>query len=298
MSMRARAAAAAMLLSGIASAAPLQCLGRGSSQWQVDETLLLVANPEGFENQLRANLCVPLFARPGVLFDYTQWDVGVFNYVSPVYVEQGVYVDVAPLSFLQLRADFAGLVEWPLPLDGAGYFSLPGYTNDYRDTQLPAADAKSALGLNATFSAVLQGAVPLGARLELLASDTALVDWWLVGTGAYYVNLRRDVVLARSDLLIKNIAFLMLSFTLLDGVWLRAGAVDDLSVVPASHAVINILSGYFSVPLRRDGALRELEPYVRLGAYTNHPWRRGFTLMAGISLGWALPRSDGPHGVN
>jgi hypothetical protein len=43
------------------------------------------------------------------------------------------------------------------------------------------------------------------------------------------------------------------------------------------------------VPIRRDQLLRDIEPYLRLGAYTAHGWRTGATLMAGVSVAWALP---------
>ena len=48
-------------------------------------------------------------------------------------------------------------------------------------------------------------------------------------------------------------------------------------------------SGGLSLPIRRDADLRDIEPFLRAGAYTAHGWRTGLTLMAGLSLAWALP---------
>lgn len=258
----------------------------------VDETLLLLANPEGFENQLRANACWPLIDRPGIMFDYAQLETGIFSYLSPVYVHQGAYVAVSPLSVLTVRADLAGLVIWPLPLDGAGYFELPGYQRDLSAVAFPASAARASHGVNGTLSVNLQGAVPLSGWLDLIVTDTFAADWFWVNGGAFYLNQRRDVVLRRSDVLLKNTAFLLFDFKVGRGVSLRAGAVDDLTFVPGSGEVQNIVSGFFSVPIRREGELRDLEPYVRAGGYTAHGWRRGFFVMLGISLAWAYPLSS------
>lgn len=280
---------AVALASSLAAAEPQQCLGRGKAQWQVDETLVVQVNPVGPENQARANLCLPLFDRPGILFDYTQFDVGFFSYVSPVYAHLGPYVAITPLSFVQFRLDVSGLVQWPLPLDGAGYYALPGYTRDYQDTSLPAAAARGAAGLNVTFSTTLQGAVPLTDRLELEATTTGAADYWNVGTGPAYVNLRRDMVMKQSDLLLKNTGFVFLDLKATETFSVQLGVSDDLTYVPGSGALLNIVSGVIKVLLRRDRDLRDIEAFVRLGAYTQHPFREGFTLLGGLSMGWAFP---------
>lgn len=280
----------------VAFAKPGQCLGRGTAQWMVDETLVAVANPEGFENQLRANACLPLTDRPGLLFDYTQVETGFFSYTSPVYVHLGTYAAISPLSFLTIRGDAAGLVIWPLPMDGAGYFSMPGYQKSLANVALPARDATSSSGLNLTLSATLQGALPLSRWLRIVATDTFAADYFYVSGGEYYVNQRRDVVLRKSDVLLKNTAFFAVDVLASSEVTVRLGAIDDLTWVPGSGELQNIASAFVSVPIRRDGLLRDIEPYVRAGAYTAHGWRSGFTVMAGVSLAWAMPmeRSASP----
>ena len=281
---------AALLAASPALAEPSQCLGRGKAQWMLDSTLLGVVNPIGVEEQVRANACLPLIDRPGLLFDYTSFDAGLFSYVSPVFAHVGGYVSVSPLSFLVLRADAAAVGIWPLPMDGAGYFEVKGYRGMVTDAEMPAAKARSSSGANVTFTATLQGAVPLSPRLELEAADAFGADWWLVGDRPYYVNQRRDVVLARSDWLIKNTATLILAVQASRDVSVHLGAIDDLTWVPASNVAINQLTGFFSVFIRRDAQLRDIEPFVRAGAYTQRgDTRQGFTLMFGISLGWAVP---------
>jgi hypothetical protein len=234
-------AALAVVVPAAASAEPQQCLGRGTAQWLVDETFLVVANPEGFENQLRANVCLPLIHRPGILFDYTALEAGAFNYVSPVYVHQGAYVQVTPLSFIQLRADAAAVGIWPLPLDGAGYFAFGGYTNQFADVTMPAHVARGSGGFNGTLSVNLQGEVPLTGRVSLIATSTFALDYWYVGDRSYYFNPRRDLVLAKSDTVVKETAFALVGLQLNPTTALHLGGVEDLSWVPSSGYVSNIV---------------------------------------------------------
>ncbi|MBS1150977.1 MAG: hypothetical protein H6Q89_2675, partial [Myxococcaceae bacterium] len=42
-------------------------------------------------------------------------------------------------------------------------------------------------------------------------------------------------------------------------------------------------------PIRREGVLRDIEPFVRFGAYTHHANRSGFQLFGGISIAWGMP---------
>src|SRR6266545_4862467 len=99
---------------------------------------------------------------------------------------------------------------WPLPLNGAGYYPVIGYGAPYDDTVLPAAKAGQARGVTVGLWATLQLAVDLVPRTKLILVDTLLAEGWLVGNEPFYVNLRRDVVLAGKDWLIKNTAMLIL----------------------------------------------------------------------------------------
>ena len=51
---------ALLLVSTRSQAASQACLGTGRPLVIVDETLIGLINPEGFENQLRTALCLPL----------------------------------------------------------------------------------------------------------------------------------------------------------------------------------------------------------------------------------------------
>jgi hypothetical protein len=271
-----------------AEAAPSQCLGTGGALVIFDETLVVSLSPDGFENQLKATLCQPLIKRPGILFDYSSWDVGVFNYLSPIYDQQGLTIGVVPLSFLELRVDASALGIWVLPLDGAGYFAFPSYTRQFTDKDLPNAQARTASGVNVTLSARLQGELPVFTQ-TLVVTNSFQLDYWYVGEGSHYYNARRDVVLARSDWVVKNNANLLFKVKASKEVSLQFGVQDDFTFVPASNYVANIIGVFLSVPIRREGFLRDIEPFVRFGAYTHHAYRSGFQLFAGISIAWGMP---------
>lgn len=287
---RASVIAALLLVPAAAEAGSQSCLGTGKPLVIVDETFVVVANPEGVENQLRTALCLPLTQLPGILHDYDGFEFGLFNYLSPVYDHQGIYAAISPLSFLELRAQAAVVPMWPLPLDGAGYYALSGYHAPHGDADLPARAGRSALGLDLTFTVVLQGAVDLAGPYGLIVTNSFSGDYWHVGDGAYFINLRQDAVLARSDWLIKNNGSILIETHLSDTVNLHVGINDDLTFVPASGYVGNILSLFVSVPIRREnGSPRDIEPFARFGTYTQHASRTGFMFFGGLSMAWGKP---------
>jgi hypothetical protein len=179
---------------------------------------------------------------------------------------------------------------------------LDRYQTGVPDAQAPIEKLQPTAGANVAFTATLQGAAPLGSRLQILASNTFGADWWTAGErGRYYLNFRRDVVLFHEDWVLKNTAQLALDIRGNDEVFIRVGAIDDLTYVPGVpgsnwNFVLNQLTGYFSVFVRRDlerhdTVLRDIEPYLRVGGYTHGDAARtsNVTVMTGISLAWALP---------
>ncbi|MGC4120737.1 MAG: hypothetical protein QM765_40395 [Myxococcales bacterium] len=293
--------AAALFASSPALAQPAQCLGTGQAKYVVDSTLLGLINPLGFEEQLTAKACYPLIDEPGILFDYSQWEAGAFTYVGPIYTHLGGFVAIAPLSILVLRAEASGVGFWTVPMAGAGYVPLSQYQKFVPDSQAPIEKLRPTTGVNVAFTATLQGAAPLGSRLQIMASDTFGADWWTMGESSHYLNFRRDVVLAREDWVLKNTLQVALDIRGNDEVFIRVGAIDDLTYVPGvpgSHwnFLLNQLTGYFSVFVRRDLVkhdtwLRDIEPYLRIGGYTHGDPNRTQNVMVltGISLAWALP---------
>jgi len=269
------------------------CFGEGRARLLATETLIVQTNPLGGENQLALGVCSPLIRSPGMLFDYTNLQAGLFNYLAPVYLHQGLYASVAPLSVLEIRAEFAGVAYWPLPiLDSAGYFALRDYRVRFDDAELPASRAGFSSGANANLIATLQGQVELTKFLNLSAVDSFGWEYWWMTGAPYYYNVRRDLVLAASDSLLKNMALLLVELVAWHDVALRVGVTDDLSYVPQSGYLANILAALVSVDVKHwplPGA--ELQPFLRAGVYTHHRFRSGPQILGGVSFSFdVMPR--------
>lgn len=277
--------------SGEARPAPAgkHCLDEARVKIAVDQTLGGSLNPSGVEQELALRLCAPLIRAPGVLFDLTSVEVGLLNILSPTYVHQGVFAAVTPLSPLVLRAELTGVYVWTLPLNGAGYFRYPGYDADARDELKTEDLAEQAAGYNLGLSATLRARIGPDRGAGLIVLDSFLAEHWSLGDGPYYANLRRDVLMAASDWVLKNTGVVLGDIPLSADVTLRAGAVNATTVVPASRLTTNALTGMVALPIRRlSHLLWELQPFVLAGAYTHHASAGGLrtgeaTLLAGAS---------------
>ncbi|HUJ59667.1 MAG TPA: hypothetical protein VLX92_14280 [Kofleriaceae bacterium] len=281
-----RVALVVVFATSVARAEPHHCVDERGAHLILDETLVGITNPLGVENQLQLYACWPLVETPGLLFDYTNVELGLYDNLSPIYVQQGAFVQVTPLSPLVVRAEVAGVQYWPLPIDGAGYYAVSGYRADFRDAALPAARGGSATGVEAGSSVTLQGALPLAPRLGLVASDTLNPEYWRLGDGAYWVNERRDVILARSDWLVKNTAALLVEVKRAPAT-LRAGVTDDFTAVPRAGYAANLVGGLATLDVRHPTpSLHEVSAFVRVGDYTAHAFRRGVSVFFGLSAVW------------
>lgn len=275
------------------------CLEEGRPKLLMDQFIAGSINRLGIEQQLYFSICTPLIRRPGVLFDYTFFEAGLLNYLSPVYDYQGAYVGISPLSILKLRAEVSGVFIWPLPVfDSAGYFPVPGYDADFSTRTLTRDVAGSAGGLNVVLSATLQAKAPLTPRLSIVGAGVLLFDYHLVGDQPFFYNSRRDVVQARSDWVMVFTSVLLLQIELTQNLALRVGASDELTYVPASGYTGNLAAGLVTLLARRglgpSSRVYNIQPFVRLGAHTHHAFRRadyaGFTGALGISLTYELHR--------
>lgn len=247
------------------------CLDEPYTRFTISHTLAGQINPLGSEQQLIASLCVPLIKTPGILFDYTHFEVGLSNYLSPSYDHQGAFIAIAPLSVLKLRAEVAGLYIWTIPTDGAGYFSFPGYNADFSEDTRPHQRAGTAGGAVVGLSATLQGAVPLPKDLKILITDTFLAEYWVVGDKDYYYNLRRDAILAQTDWAAKNSGAVLLEVPFSSNVSLRVGVTDEITFVPRSGFVNNVAAGIATLLVNRlTSVVRNFQPFVRVGVYTHH----------------------------
>jgi hypothetical protein len=247
------------------------CLDESRTKVILSQTLGGQLNPLGGEHQLALSMCTPLIRTPGILYDYTNIEGGLVNYLSPTYVHQGGFLSITPLSVLQLRAEFTGIYIWTLPLNGAGYFPFSSYDGDFTDELRPPEKAATASGSAFSFTATLRGQIGIRPGLDLLLANTLLAEYFSIGTEAYYHNLRRDILAARSDWILKNTTAVLAEYKLTDNLALRGGFANDVTVVPESGYVTNITGLLATFLVRRiGGTIRNFQPFVRVGVYTHH----------------------------
>jgi hypothetical protein len=266
------------------------CVDEARSKAYIKETLIGQLNPYGGEHRLELVLCKPLIETPGVLFDYTNAQIGLTNYLSPTYVFQGGFVSVSPLSPLELRAELNGVYVWAFPLDGAGYYGLNSYTDDAHDKARKKENAGQAAGMMFVGSATLRVPVVSTKRFTLLLVNTFAAELWHLGEAPYNYNNRRDLTLARTDWLLKNTAAVLAEIKVSDNIAIRVGPTDDLSYIPAGHITANLAAGLVTFLVRKvSRTVRNFQPFVRVGGYTSHPTRDGeLNVVAGIDATYEL----------
>ena len=264
------------------------CFGEARPRWLATTTLIGALNPKGLELQLEAGRCMPLITRPGLLFDYTNLQFGLVAYVAPVYAMPGAFVSIAPLSVIELRAEAAGVAEWPIGLDGAGYFPLPSAEAPW--SPLPAANGVAAQGYMVNLIGSLRFELPLSSRWSLLAVDTASFQLWQLGDAPAYYNTRHDLPMERRDTLLKNVALLLLQHTRGDRLKLRFGVTGDFTRVTSTGYRQDVVAGLLTAAFSRwPGPQSETELFLRLGVYTAHAYHQGEAqLFAGLSTTFEL----------
>lgn len=270
--------------------AAARCVSQSEPRWVAHQGLVLLLNPMGAEHNLRVGLCVPLYETPEAAFSLNHVEVGVTSYVSPIYATGGGYAQIAPATFFFLRAELSGIGVWPLPIDGAGYFPLPGYAARWGSEDLPANAAQTASGWTARLFSVFRGRVDLaaiGARAVYLAAlDALYADYAEIGSAPFYAMIRHDVAAARADWVVANEGVLVVGIPIPDGPDLRIGAYSALRSVPAAGYVGHQVGGIVMLAWDRPlPGIDEISLFIRLGGYTNHAFRTGdAATMAGAGV--------------
>jgi len=292
----ARAEAGPTMQLARASPTGKHCLNEPRTKLLLNQTLGAQLNPLGAEHQLTLSVCTPLIEKPGLLFDYTNVEAGVLNYLSPAYTHLGGFVSITPLSIFQLRAEASGLFIWPLPIDGAGYFPYASYQGDFSTAARPKEEAGSAMGYSLGLSATLRGEVGLGQGKKLLLADTLLTEYWSAGDAPYWYVLRRDVIAKRGDVVLKNSGALLFEIAATDNIAIRAGLLDDMVIVPGSDYIGNLAAGIVTMMFKSVGRVaKNLQPFVRVGVYTHHAFRDGQpSALAGFNVVYDLNPAPPP----
>lgn len=282
---------AALLLTLPASAAAQEQEESPALRGIVHQGFVALLNPMGMQHRLGVGLRARLGDQSELLFDGAHVEAGAISYVAPVFAIHGAYLQVSPLSFLVLRAEVTAMTVWPLGMEGAGYFQMQGYADDFGVEARPADAGGSANGWNVRLRARLQGAVPIG-DARLLASNTMTFEHDTLGSASHYYSPRHDLILARQDWVVLNDALVVAEIPLTSDVNIFAGAYSNLRWVPRSgyigHQVGPLLALSFEHPA---DSVDSIGIFVRGGWYTHHGTREGQpTILGGLSVDYDLGR--------
>lgn len=265
------------------------CLGDQEQKLLLEHYIVGAINPLGLENQLRLSVCTPFVEKPGLLFDFTNFEFGLANYISPTHIHAGFFGGITPLSFITFKAEVTAFYIWPLGSVFPGAGVIPIADQDtcqaaYDDIYPPkdpspsspgAPVATSGYGVRALLGAALQGAVPLGKRLDLLLFDGFNSEYWRYNTDQCVFVARRDVGIRGSgSWILANTAVLAFSIKIRPNHILRIGATDDLVYTPDNGYMGNVAAGLIAYGVNN---LRNLAKsfalFVRAGTFT-HGFRK------------------------
>ena len=241
--------------------------------------------PMGAEHALALGVRADLGDPDEPLFAGAHAEAGVVDYTSPIYSNNGLYLEVSPLAFLVLRGTLTATAVWPIGMPGAGYYGT-------QSPALPALDGEAgeaAHGFTATFSTILQMAVPLGPLRAIAWSELSL-EHVRLGEMPFYYSARHDAVLARDDDVLGNWAMALLEIPVASDLALRLGAFHDLRHVASSDVTYQQLGGVAMLGATRPiPEIGELLAFARAGAFVEHERRAGdFTLLAGLLIRYEL----------
>lgn len=252
--------------------------------------VLALLNPMGVEHRLDLGLRRDVGDQEDILFEGAHVQTGLTSYVAPVYAIGGGYVEISPFSFLGLRGEIMGAGVWPIGMDAAGYYGVPGYDADVRGQALPGGDGRSASGWMATGSVELRGALEVAAGVRILLLSELGVTWTVLGDAPFHYSMKHDLVLARQDLVVLSSSFAGVEVRAARDIVVRFGAYDDLRHVPASGYVGHQLGPMATISWEHpvDG-VGELTIFLRGGGYTHHATREGeATILGGVALDYEL----------
>lgn len=296
------------------------CLGEAVNKTTLEHTVAGSINPLGIGNTLRLGWCTPLIRKPGLLWDFTNFDVGVLMMNSPTDIHLGVQMFLAPLSILVLRAEATAFYIWPTPLQGAGFITVnspseftlarlspdpTGWNHNPPPGEMPGpvTPASTAFGGRVMIGATLQGQIPLAKKLDIQAAIGANAEYWAVSSpalasavpgGGFYAARRDVILLGSADWVIASTAALLLSIKAHYNVNLKLGGFNDLVYVPSHGYLGNIAGGLLvlNVPNLRFLA-KSFNFFFRAGTFTHHAFRvgGGLTIAGGLNIIYELSPS-------
>src|SRR5262245_28509335 len=211
----------------LAPAARAQTIGSSDSTRELRGSLGFSSNPLGLQNNLDLSWSRPLSGSQSALRRDAHLSFGLSSRLTPAYARAGGWVELAPLSILEVRAG----VE---PVGHFGTFhsmlAFSGYDDPFSDEA-----RRNRAGAQAGVAARAYLAPTVKARAgRLLIRSRAEVERWVAATpGPFFYEPSRDTLLKSSgDTLAATETVLLWSFRDDGHRRLLLGPVHELMVVP------------------------------------------------------------------
>jgi hypothetical protein len=281
--MRKVMAAAALLAFGAAPGAGAQETSAPLAR-KVHLGLAASVNPLGLQNVVEVSWSRPLSRSRSPLLEGAHLSFGLSHRLTPAYARGGAWVELAPLSVLELRAGAE-----PVAYFGTFHSLLPfsSYDDAFGDE---ARRARSGAEPGAALR--VYAAPTVKARVgRLLLRSRADLEWWTArAPGPYFYEPFRDTLLQSSgDTLVATETVALWSLREEGRGRLLAGPVHELTVVrdaPRNRRQDVGVMGVWGLGARRLG-LHDPVVYLKVVRYLQEPNRDG-QVAAQVALGFAL----------
>jgi hypothetical protein len=289
-----RAAATLLVLSaGLAhaSAGLADAQTPSRSVRRLDGSLGGSVNPLGVQNQVELWWARPLFSSSSPLLKDAHFSYGLSTRLTPAYLRAGGWVELSPLSVLDLR-----IGAEPIGYFGTFHHLLPfqGYGDRFDDdTRKARAGARGGGALR------LYGSPTVKARVgRLIVRARAEMEWWRASApGPYFYEPFRDTLLQSSGDAVTATETLAL-WTLWDNGprKLLVGPIHDLTVVSGARANRRQdvgLVAIWGLGARRFG-LKDPVVFAKVARYLEDPNREG-GVAAQLAVGFTIRPPRGPQ---
>jgi hypothetical protein len=240
-------------------------------------------NPAGLQNALDVSWRRDLSRSHGALVADAHVSAGVSSRLTPAYARVGPWVELAPLSVVEVRTG----------LEAVGYFgtfhsllSYAGYGERFDDhSRKLRDDARSGLGARGYVAPTLKGRVG-----PLVFRSRAEFEWWTVRVpGPYVYEPSRDTLLrASGDGLVATETLLLWAFHEDGPRRLMAGPIHEMTLVHDYAGNRRQLVGVVAVwgTGRRLFGLTDPMVLAKVSRYVEDPYREGrVAVQLGLSAG-------------
>ena len=239
-----------------------------------EESLGASYNQLGLQHVLGIRWTRPLFQSPHPLLADAHVSSGFAHTLTPSYMRMGIWVELAPVSVLGVRAG----------IEPGSYFGTFGSLRSHRSYESCFDSECGTAGIPGSAErSYLSPTLRLRLGSLAMASTATMEWWWSSAAGPYYYEPSRDTLLRSSgDRLLTVSAVLVRQVARRDGGQVTYGLSYDLTYVWAAPGNRAQRVGVVAARRLASKRLGWQSPTVglRVGYYLDHPQRKGQATVA------------------